>query len=429
MVCRFAQSWLRFGTFDLLRARGDRGLSRQLAEYVAEHVFGGWTTLPARIEGKVTEDSVQSPPLPRSVPRDECQGSEGEEENRFTRLYREIVRRNARTVARWQAYGFMNGVLNTDNTSVYGLSIDFGPFAFMDAFDPNYTPNHDDFTLRYSFKNQPTIIWWNIVRLGEALGELMGAGPKVDDLLFVEKGVRSKEEGENITKRAESIILRAGEEYRAVFMREYKEAMTARLGLKSCKQGDFEELLSEALDILAAGELDFQFFFRRLGKVRLQELATVAAREDVARRFSYDDQDQDNGVTPGTASEDHVRTRMGRWLGLWAERVREDWGDVQESSYDGDRMEAMRKVNPNFVPRGWVLDEVIRRVEKGGERDVLRRLVVMSLNPFEDEWTGKEILGGDGAQGGVYHGDRAEEQRWTGNFAAAVRAMQCSCSS
>ena len=101
IVCRFAESWIRVGTFDLLRSRGDRQNLRILADYVREEVLR--------------------------------MGSSDSGGNRYEELYREIVRRNARTVAKWQAYGFMNGVLNTDNTSILGLSLDFGPFSFMDV--------------------------------------------------------------------------------------------------------------------------------------------------------------------------------------------------------------------------------------------------------------------------------------------------------
>lgn len=104
VVCRFAQSWVRIGTFDLLRNRGDRVTLRKLADYVRDEV-------------------LQLPPYTA----EEGKG------NRYEEMYREIVRRNAQTVAKWQAYAFMNGVLNTDNTSVLGLSLDFGPFAFMDV--------------------------------------------------------------------------------------------------------------------------------------------------------------------------------------------------------------------------------------------------------------------------------------------------------
>ena len=109
IVLRFAQSWLRLGNFDILRARGDRKLVRQLSHYIAEDVFGGWEKLPGRLENPDKPDGSEEPK--RGVSSTEIQGPDDAAENRFTRLYREVVRRNARTVAHWQAYGFMNGVL------------------------------------------------------------------------------------------------------------------------------------------------------------------------------------------------------------------------------------------------------------------------------------------------------------------------------
>lgn len=331
IVTRFAQSWIRFGTFDLLRNRGDRKLLRRLADYTAEHVYGGWDTLPSKLppgDPKETHSKIKS-----GISNSTIEGSALEEENRYTRLYRAILRRNALTVAKWQAYGFMNGVLNTDNTSILGLSIDFGPFAFLDTFDPTYTPNHDDHMLRYSYRNQPTIIWWNLVRLGEAFGELMGAGSLVDTDTFIEKGV-SEEQADELVKRAEGIIERCGEEYKAVFLTEYKRVMTARLGLVSQKPSDFDELFSELLDILEAYGLDFHHAFRRLSSFKIEELETEQSRKDIAGRlFRFNE-------APGqdTAS----RARINRWLEKWAARLKEDWGE----SKDGERQTAMLAVNP-----------------------------------------------------------------------------------
>lgn len=120
IVTRAAQSWIRIGTFDLLRRRGDRETTKKLADYCIAHVFGG--------EDKLLQD------LP----------AKNKTGNRYQTLYREVVRRSASLVGKMQAYGFMNGVLNTDNTSIFGLSMDYGPFAFMDTFDSAYTPNHDE---------------------------------------------------------------------------------------------------------------------------------------------------------------------------------------------------------------------------------------------------------------------------------------------
>ncbi|KAF1828740.1 UPF0061-domain-containing protein [Decorospora gaudefroyi] len=398
IVTRFAQSWIRFGTFDLQRIRGDRNTLRTLADYTAEHVYGGWDKLPSKLPaGDAKEVHHQTS---EGVAKDTTEGEGVGEENRYVRLYRAILRRNAETVAKWQAYGFMNGVLNTDNTSILGLSIDFGPFAFLDTFDPSYTPNHDDHMLRYSYRNQPTIIWWNLVRLGEALGELMGAGSKVDEQTFVDKGVTEDQESE-VVQRAESVIERAGEEYKAVFLAEYKRLMTARLGLKTHQDSDFETLFSELLDILEKYELDFHHAFRRLSAVTLKDVETENARKDSAGRFFRADS------VP--RQEDESRARIAKWLENWSSRVRQDWGEGQ----DEERQQAMHAVNPKFVPRSWILDELIDRVEKKHERDILPQIMKLTLNPFQENWAWNQD----------------EEERFCGDVPKYKGMMQCSCSS
>ena len=400
-VARFAQSWLRIGTFDLLRARGDRELIRTLSTYIAENVFDGWESLPAR---NPSDDGNDDAVLGTGVGSSTIEGPPGLEENRFTRLYREIVRRNAKTVAAWQSYAFTNGVLNTDNTSVFGLSIDFGPFAFLDNFDPNYTPNHDDHLLRYSYRNQPTIIWWNLVRLGESMGELIGIGEGVDAEEFVEKGVR-QENADDLISRAEGLITRIGEEYKATFMAEYKRIMTARLGLKSHKPSDFETLFSELLDTMEALELDFNQFFRKLSNMKVSNLETEEQRKEEAGVFFHHE-----GVTGIGNTEESARKRLSDWLQKWSIRVYEDWGPDGE---DEARQIEMKKVNPKFIPKSWILDELIRRVEKEGEREILDRVMNMALHPFEDSWGWNE----------------EEEARYCGDVPRTNRAMQCSCSS
>ncbi|KAI4194119.1 MAG: hypothetical protein LQ350_007953 [Teloschistes chrysophthalmus] len=403
IVTRFAQSWLRIGTFDLLRARGDRNLTRTLATYVAENVYQGWESLPAYLPSPTEPNSSSTTTIlnpPRSIPPTTTEGPPPVSENRFARLYREIVRRNALTVAKWQAYAFTNGVLNTDNTSLLGLSLDFGPFAFLDDFDPSYTPNHDDHALRYSYRNQPSIIWWNLVRLGESLGELIGAGPLVDDPQFINQGV-AKENAPDLIARAESVIERAGAEYKSVFLEEYTRLMRLRFGFLTPQPQDFNTTFSEALDIMEAHSLDFHHFFRRLSSVRLAELDTLEQRQDIASRFFHAE-----GVTSGTESA--ARERIAKWLEQWRQRIHQDWDNNEE-----ERIEAMKTVNPNFIPRSWVLDEVIQRVEKGGERDVIGQVMAMALRPFEESWGG----------------EREQEKRWCGDVPRGGRGMMCSCSS
>ncbi|KAG8526214.1 uncharacterized protein KY384_000207 [Bacidia gigantensis] len=404
IVVRFAQSWLRIGTYDILRARGDRNLIRQLSDYVAENVYAGWSSLPSAF-------NASKSPSVASVPKDTIQGSAETEENRYTRLYRAIVRRNALTVAAWQACGFMNGVLNTDNTSLLGLSLDFGPFAFLDNFDPSYTPNHDDHMLRYSYKNQPSVIWWNLVRLGESMGELIGAGSKVDDETFISKGV-TEDFAPELIKRAETLIQNIGEEYKAVFMTEYKRLMRARLGLKSEQDSDFDDLFSELLDTLEAAELDFNHFFRRLSSLRPSDLETEDQCKAKAPIFFH----KEGVPSTATLNEEAARERMGKWLRIWAERVKKDWGTNPVGQEE--REKEMKGVNPKFVPRSWILDEIIRKVEFEGEREVLTRVMRMATNPFQERWADgndKEAI--------------AEEERWCGDVPREGRGMQCSCSS
>lgn len=352
IVARFAETWLRIGSFDILHARGDRDLVRKLATFVAEDVFQGWQNLPAKATIEKESSEIDNPP--RNISPEETQGEEGYEENRFARLYREIVRRNAKTVAAWQAYGFMNGVLNTDNTSIYGLSLDFGPFAFMDNFDANYTPNHDDHMLRYSFKNQPSVIWWNLVRLGEAFGELIGAGGRVDDEVFISKGV-TEEYAPILVKRAEAIIEQTGEEFRAVFHNEYKRLMTARLGLKVQKESDFQELFSGLLDLMEDLELDFNHFFRRLSCLSMDDLNTEDNQKSKARLFFHDE-----GMNVVGENQDSAEARLAKWLNRWQSRVVEDWG----SGKDDERCAAMKQVNPKVSVMHLIAILCLRMVER-----------------------------------------------------------------
>ncbi|KAJ6262156.1 hypothetical protein Dda_2961 [Drechslerella dactyloides] len=390
IVCRFAQSWVRVGTFDLPYTRGDRNLTRKLADYVIEHVYGGVDKLAPPRESE-----------PDGAP------------NRYELLYREVVRRNAKTVAYWQAYGFMNGVLNTDNTSILGLSLDFGPFSFMDNFDPSFTPNHDDESLRYSYRNQPTIIWWNMVRLGEALAELFGMGSRVDEEKFVTRGLEQKDV-EPLTKRAEGIIDRAGQEYKDVFITQYKLLMSKRLGFQTVRDTDMDEMFSPALDLMEKLGLDFNHFFRRLSDLPISLMESADARARAADHFFNANSAFNMPGMPEknkAEAKDKAMQEIAGWLGQWRDRLALEEGGLDDEA----RKAAMKSVNPKFVPKNWVLDELISRVQREGERDILHKILDMSLRPFEDHW---------GPQS-----EWEEEDRLCGDVPPQDVGMQCSCSS
>jgi serine/tyrosine/threonine adenylyltransferase len=415
IVSRFAQSWIRCGTFDLLRARGDRENLKKLAEYVAVQVYGGWEKLPGPLPAAPSsEASLERSPYDDISTANLLGPSTGHSgssildtganaQNRFARLYRAICRANAATLAKWQLYGFTNGVLNTDNTSILGLSLDFGPFAFLDKYDPTYTPNHDDHMLRYSYRAQPSAILWNLTRLGEALGELIGLGDKVDDKKIAQDGL-AEDMIPEVQERGETVITNAGHEFKAVFIAEFQRGMAKRLGLRGARDGDNEKLYSPFLDAMEHAEADFNHSFRTLSHISLQDLSD-ASLDTTAEKFLPSPESSSASVDREASAKD-----FAAFLTTYRDRLIDE---ASEWVSDAQRQSSMLQVNPKFLPRNWILEEVIQRVEKNGEREVLKRLINMATAPFEEKWSG----------------DEAEAERWCGQVPKYKGGLQCSCSS
>jgi uncharacterized protein YdiU (UPF0061 family) len=141
-------------------------------------------------------------------------------------------------VAQWQAVGFCHGVMNTDNMSILGLTIDYGPFQFLDAFDPGHICNHSDEQGRYAYNKQPNVAYWNLFCLGQALLPLIGG---------------------------QELALAALESYKAVFPSEMEARMRAKLGLRDAEPGD-RELVEATLKLLARDKVDYTIFWRRLSR-------------------------------------------------------------------------------------------------------------------------------------------------------------------
>lgn len=182
--------------------------------------------------------------------------------------------------------------------------------------------------------------------------------------------------------------------------------MRARLGLLSEQDGDFKDLFSDLLDTMETLELDFNHFFRRLSSIGISDLETAEQRTALASVFFHHEGVTGTGNTDGSA-----RALLSKWLEKYHARLLLDWENVPK--IDAERQNQMRAINPKFIPRSWILDEVIKRVEDGGEREVLDRVMVMALAPFEESWGG----------------DRGEEERWCGDVPRGERGMMCSCSS
>jgi uncharacterized protein YdiU (UPF0061 family) len=208
VVARVAPSFIRFGHFEHFSASGQHDALKTLADYVIDRFY------PA------------------------CRATERLGGNPYAALLEAVSERTAATIAQWQAVGFCHGVMNTDNMSILGLTIDYGPFQFLDAFDPGHICNHSDAQGRYAYNKQPNIAYWNLFCLGQALLPLIGE---------------------------QELALAALEPYKTVFPREFEARMRAKLGLGEARAGD-RDLIEASLKLLARDRVDYTIFWRRLSQ-------------------------------------------------------------------------------------------------------------------------------------------------------------------
>jgi len=241
----------------------------------------------------------------------------------------------------WMRVGFVHGVMNTDNMSILGLTIDYGPYGWVDNFDPGWTPNTTDASSRrYCFARQPEIARWNLLRLAEALATLT-ASPNE---------------------------LAAGiERYDAVYSAEFCTAYAAKLGFLGWQHDD-GELLDDLFDLLRRSEIDMTLFFRQLAQLDVDRpdpavLRESFYREELRRRFAPD---------------------LDRWLDRYAARLRLDGQTAAQ------RILRMNDANPRFVLRNYLAQQAIDRAEQG-DTAMLHDLLEVLRHPF-DEQPGRETF-------------------------------------
>lgn len=240
-------------------------------------------------------------------------------------------------MAQWQAVGFCHGVMNTDNMSILGLTMDYGPFGFLDAFDPDHICNHSDSSGRYSWRNQPEVAWWNLAALAQALSVLV---PGSDD----DKGQAHQHLSNTL----------------GIYPKRYREKMhqrwQAKLGLQTA-QPDDAQLIQDWLALLAQGRLDFTIAFRRLGQWQSQE--PIAAASNALVRDLFVD-----------------RAAFDAWALRYNLRLQ------AEASVDAGRCQRMDKVNPWVVLRNHLAQQAIERAQAGDMTEV-RRLREILASPYD----------------------------------------------
>ncbi len=323
VVCRVAPSFLRFGSFELPASRGEAELLRQLAEFCI------WRDFPELLPG------------PAGKSPDALRAAGAFTEAVFGDWFARVCERTAVTVAHWMRVGFVHGVLNTDNMSILGLTIDYGPYGWIDDYDPDWTPNTTDAQgRRYRFGWQPKVAHWNLVRLAHALSPLFaGAQPLQDGL----------------------------DRFAAAYERAERENTARKLGLAECRDGDVE-LVQDLHGLMKTAEIDMTLWFR--GLADLDARAPALAPMDAA---FYDD-----------ARRRDAEPALLAWLGRYATRLRDDPLSPRA------RRERMHAANPRFVLRNYLAQQAIDRAEQGDESGVVELLDVMR-RPY-DEQPGREAL-------------------------------------
>jgi uncharacterized protein YdiU (UPF0061 family) len=231
-------------------------------------------------------------------------------------------------MADWQAVGFCHGVMNTDNMSILGLTIDYGPFGFLDAFDPGHICNHSDHSGRYAYARQPNVGYWNLHALATALLPLIGE---------------------------QDAALAALEAYKTEFAQALVDRLRAKLGLATGEEDD-HELADALLQRMAADRADFTITFRRLAS-----FSTAPGADNSAVRDLFLD-----------------REAFDAWATRYAERLR------REGSDDIPRAARMKEVNPKFVLRNHLAEQAIRSARDGDFTETERLLKVLQ-RPFDEQ--------------------------------------------
>jgi serine/tyrosine/threonine adenylyltransferase len=321
VVCRVAPSFTRFGTFQLPAARGELDLLRQLVEFTIRADFG-------------------HRPDPATASFDEA----------LVGWFGEVCDRTAATAVDWMRVGFVHGVLNTDNLSILGLTIDYGPYGWLESFDPGWTPNTTDAgTRRYRYGAQPQVVHWNLLQLANALVQLTGELEGFQEAL---------------------------ERFATVYHHGFRTMMSERLGW-GAPAGEADDLLAaELFGNLVRTETDQVLFFRDLARVPVDPEGEV---------------DDDTLLAPLGDAWYHpdevtgeVRRVLVDWLRAWGRRVR------QGGLPDDERRRRMDAVNPRFVLRNYLAQQAIDAVEQG-DTTMLWELLDALRRPY-DEQPGREHL-------------------------------------
>jgi serine/tyrosine/threonine adenylyltransferase len=314
IVCRVAPTFLRFGNFEILADAGEHDLLKRLADFLVAEFY--------------PDLDLKDPDV-------------------YGQLLDEIARRTAVLMAHWQRVGFVHGVMNTDNMSALGLTIDYGPYGWLEPYDPAWTPNTTDAgTGRYRYGNQPGVGFWNVARLAESLF------PLVDD---------------------EPRLHRSLEIYRDAFGEAHDGMMAAKLGLSSVTSADDKRLIDDMADLLRATETDYTIFFRQLSDWPAKAMFSRDPRGSAGSTFLAQIAPAFY-VEPGLGLND----RWAEWAARYAARA------AAEPASDAERAATMKRANPKYVLRNYLAQLAINAAT-AGDASVMERLLRVLERPYDEQ--------------------------------------------
>lgn len=308
IVVRLAPAWYRIGSFEILHKRKEPDLEKALADFIIKNHFP---------EIDVTD------------------------EDRYVKFYSEVAHRNLDMVATWQGIGFTHGVLNTDNISILGLTIDYGPYGFIDHYYEHYVPNSSDDMGRYAFNKQPQIIIWNLEKFAEALQPIM-----------------SEEHQKKIKKIHQTLEGYVEEKILKTYL--------LKLGLEQIQDGD-EHLVKDLLQLMQQTTSDFTATFRQLAEI---DTEIFLDSEVLDKHWSLAKVSKAKG--------------WEKWVQKYKERL------AKENVTEQSRRSRMLKVNPLYVPRNWILQEAIADAENNDFNKV-RLLLKIFKQPYKINQEAEEL--------------------------------------
>ncbi|MGB2127945.1 MAG: protein adenylyltransferase SelO, partial [Flavicella sp.] len=306
IVCRVAPSFLRFGNYELPASRGDNATLKKLVDYTIIHHFKELGT-PSK--------------------------------ETYISFFKEVSNKTLKTIIEWQRVGFVHGVMNTDNLSILGLTIDYGPYGWLEGYNHNWTPNTTDSQhKRYRYANQPNIGLWNLLKLANALYPLV-----------------------NEVKPFEEIL----ENYKVQFDLQYHTMYCNKLGLKINNHED-KQLIASLEDALHLTETDMTLFFRNLSKLKKSDTA-----ENCLLKI------QDAFYVAKEVKENTKETWL-KWFQNYTQRL------LLEKESDEERQKAMNLVNPKYVLRNYMAQIAIEAADKG-DYSVVEELYQLLKKPYDEQ--------------------------------------------